>query len=492
MSDSSSEKPSVLDEVRASLEGLKRTPDGAMLYRMIERGLARHDKSGGRMEDVYVRFLYTLLDRFAGENTGNPVTRVKARLIQQRLAPYVDLEKVKKQFKRPAPSFVSTQTKPRPESKTESKQESRPEFSAEPSPKKSVDTVLTPAKINLSEQHKSVPELVSEKETTPEAIDLQSLNDELVADNIKTRRDNIDEVEVPGDLDSLSLENIDEQISNIPEQGLVADGGESDLIQSGEIHEELELNISDTAARNKEFNKLLKANLKALEMTENAEDMMDLKELLIRGLQDLAQGQDELDTELTQTNNFIQEVKQDRQELKTRVEKLAKYGVTDELTGLPKREMLHKQLDAEVGRARRYGFSLALSILDIDNLKHINQQYGKEAGDEVLACYVREVLSKFRAYDFVARYGGDEFAIIFPNTSKDGAYRALEKARKCAADTVINYKGQSISLPGFSSVLTLYSQGEKPEVLLKRADEALSMAKLRGAGQILVSLPTPQ
>lgn len=452
MSDSSSEKPSVLDEVRTSLEGLKRTPDGAMLFRMIERGLARHDKSGGRMEDAYVRFLYTLLDRFASDSSGNPVTRVKARIIQQRLAPFVDLEKIKNQFIiRPTPALATAQAKPKPKPKSE----------PEPRPTKAVDTVLAPEKINLSEQKEK-------------------------------KANGIGEVEVPGDLDNISLENIDEQKNKIPEQNLVTDNGQSDLIQSNNVHEALELNINDTTARNREINSLLKSNLKALEMAENAGDMMDLKQLLIRGLQDLAQGQDALDTELSQTNHFIQEVKQDRQELKTRVEKLAKHGVTDELTGLPKREMLTRQLEAEVGRAKRYGFSLALSILDIDNLKHINQQYGREAGDEVLSCYVREVLSNFRAYDFVARYGGDEFAIIFPNTAKDGAYRALEKARKYAADTVINYNGQSISLPGFSSVLTLYSQGEKPEVLLQRADEALSMAKLRGAGQILVSLPTPQ
>lgn len=491
MSESSSEKPSVLDEIRASLEGLKRTSDGAMLFRMIERGLARHDKTGGRMEDAYLRFLYTLLDRFASDSSGNPVTRVKARLIQQRLAPHVDLEIVKEKLRRAAPAFVATAAPPTAQVVApEIKQLPPEETETEVNRTKSVDTILNPAKINLSEQHDDITDSSSEADPG-EAVTEEDV-DERVTDEKVATIDSIDEVEVPGLLDELSLEHIDNQVNIIPEQNLVTDSDQADLDQQIDSHEDLELNISGTAARNKEFNNLLKSNLKALQMAENAEDMMDLKQLLIHGLQDLAKGQDELDTELSQTNNFIQEVKEDRQQLKSRVEKLAKHGVTDELTGLPKREMLNRQLESEVGRARRYGFSLALSIIDIDNLKHINQQYGKGAGDEVLACYVREVLANFRAYDFVARYGGDEFAIIFPNTPKDGAYRALEKARKCAADTVINYNGQSISLPGFSSVLTLYSQGEKPEVLLQRADEALSMAKLRGTGQILVSLPTPQ
>lgn len=483
MPDSPTEKPTILDDVRASLEGLKRTPDGAMLFRMIERGLARHDKSGGRMEDAYVRFLYTLLSRFADDSSGNPVTRVKARLIQQRLAPYVDLEKVREQFSKPVTTRVPAQTPPPVQD--QEKTTPAPE-------KKSMGTVLTPAKINLSEQRTDFTGV----DATP-APEIQKVEKKVVAKKPAPKADGIDAVEVPGSFDSNHIEQIDEHLNKSGEQSLVfdssgQDSGNSGLVQNNTAQDDIEVNINGTAERNKEFNRLLKSNLKALEMAENADDMMDLKELLIRGLQDLAEGQDALDTELTQTNNFIQEVKQDKQELQTRVDKLAKHGVTDELTGLPKREMLYKQLESEVSKARRYGFSLAFSILDIDNLDHINQQYGKEAGDEVIACYVREVLSNFRAYDYVARYGGDEFAVIFPNTPKDGAYRALEKVRKVAADTVINHNGQSISLPGFSSVLTLYAQGEKPEVLLQRADEALSMAKLRGAGQTLVSLPTPQ
>jgi len=483
---------SVLDEVRASLEGLKRTPDGAMLFRMIERGLARHDKSGGRMEEAYVRFLYTLLDRFASDSTGNPVTRVKARLIQQRLTPYVDLEKIRSQYKKvspPAPPPVAP--KPTNEPRIQARADTAPATIPEPVVKpegparKTVSTDLFRGKIGkleplsdeLTVTHEPVPvEPVQMKpEKRPEPAESQPIID------------GYDAIEVPGD-----IELVEESTISPQGQSLVTNDNAPEQTRDSDLEESLEVKINDTAAKNKIFNSLLKSNLKALEMAENAEDMMDLKQLLIRGLQELAQGQDALDIGLMQTNHFISEIKQDRQKLKSRVEKLAKHGVTDELTGLPKRKMLSRQLKAEVGRARRYGSALALSILDIDNLSHINQQYGRAAGDEVLACYVREVLANFRAYDFVARYGGDEFAIIFPNTPKDGAYRALEKARKIAADTVISHNGQSISLPGFSSVLTLYSQGEEPEVLLQRADEALSMAKLRGSGQILISLPTPQ
>ena len=125
----------------------------------------------------------------------------------------------------------------------------------------------------------------------------------------------------------------------------------------------------------------------------------------------------------------------------------------------------------------------------VDDLKSVNQLYGRDAGDAVLQCYTREIISQFRGYDMVARFGKDEFAILFPNTSKEGATRALEKAQKRALETYITHNGKNIPLPSFSSVLTLYAPGEKPSTILKRASEALDHAKLRGYNQMVVALP---
>lgn len=97
-------------------------------------------------------------------------------------------------------------------------------------------------------------------------------------------------------------------------------------------------------------------------------------------------------------------------------------------------------------------------------------------------------MSQFRGYDLVARYAEDEFAVLLPNTQKDGALRAIDKAQKHAAGTFIQFNGQNLPLPTFSSVLTLYSHGEAPDTLLKRANEALNHAKQRGRAQSVVAL----
>jgi diguanylate cyclase (GGDEF)-like protein len=126
----------------------------------------------------------------------------------------------------------------------------------------------------------------------------------------------------------------------------------------------------------------------------------------------------------------------------------------------------------------------------VDNLESVNKRYGRSAGDAVLRCYAGQILAKFRTYDLVARYGDDEFAVLFPNTQKDGAMHALEKARKTAASTFIHQDGKNIPLPSFSSVLTQYSPGEPAATLLQRADETLSQARLAGYNRMVVALPT--
>jgi len=389
---------SIVENVRTQLEGLKRTSDGALLYGVIERGLAKYSGPKERVEGAFLRFIYALLGRYADDPKGNPVTRVKARLAQQRLSVYI----------KPATEKSGSQ---------EQKQKKDASDSLVPEIKKSGEKIIT------------------------------------------------------------------EPVFSAEQQSVVTD--------VEPVQQELVENVTNTVLRNSEFTSLLKSNLRALKLAEKADDLMDLKHLLVRGMEELIAGHGELGQELAAVDSSLKKARSEKDELEKKLEKVSKHSIIDELTGLPKTEAFKQQLKAELGRAKRYGFSLAVSIVDIDNLKDINKKYGRSAGDSVLAYYAREVLSHFRTYDVVARYNGDEFAIMFPNTQKEGAQRALEKAQKHASDTVVNHDGRSIPLPGFSSVLTIYSPGDQPETLLSRAAEALDMAKLRGdlVGQTIISLP---
>lgn len=415
---------SIVENIREQLEGLKRTSDGALLYSVIERGLAKYSGPKEKVEGAFLRFIYALLGRYADDPKGNPVTRVKARFAQQRLSLYV---------------------KP---------MSARPSKGAEPE-----DEATEPVKVT-KEKPKEEKVSIQNREPAKEEVKKIKRDQEIETETLPvSSKQNIEAI----DVNSAEVEPI--------KQSLVD-------------------NLTDTVLKNREFTALLKSNLKVLKLAEKGEDLMDLKHLLVKGMEDLIEGHGELGQELATADTTIKQAQVEHSQLQKKLEKLSKHSLVDELTGLPKREALRQQLQAELGRAKRYGFSLALSVIDIDDLKLINDKYGRKAGDEVLSYYAREVLGHFRTYDVVARYGGDEFAIMFPNTQKEGAQRALEKARKHAADTVFNHDGKSIQLPGFSSALTIYSPGDKLDTLLSRADAALDMAKLRGdRGQTIVSLP---
>lgn len=248
--------------------------------------------------------------------------------------------------------------------------------------------------------------------------------------------------------------------------------------------------VTESIAVGKEFGDLLESERQALQNMESPlGDFNDLKQILVKGLNELIEERRTLIQKLGRASEYLDAVETDRQRLRTELRQARQHGLSDELTGLPKRDVFIRQLEAEIGRVKRYGFALALAVIDVDGLDRINSHYGRAAGDAVMRCYAAVVLSKFRTYDLVARYGDDEFAVLFPNTQQEGAMHALEKAQKTAAGTCISYDGQNIPLPTFSSVLSVYAHGEKADALLKRADEALYHAKTKGQNQLVVALP---
>ena len=104
-------------------------------------------------------------------------------------------------------------------------------------------------------------------------------------------------------------------------------------------------------------------------------------------------------------------------------------GLTDELTGCASLDSLDRRLRDEFERARRYDLRFALVLLDIDRLRQVNETLGQAAGDRVLAEVGSMLQREIRAPDFVARYGGDEFALILPETDVAGARRFVERLR---------------------------------------------------------------
>lgn len=226
-------------------------------------------------------------------------------------------------------------------------------------------------------------------------------------------------------------------------------------------------------------------------------DYQQLKQAWMKSLEELAQQRETLTQQLSKTSEQLQRLETEHERLRLELEKtqrdLAKrtrLSTAPELLArsvtrwgtLPKRDIFIRELDAEIRRSKRSGAALSLGLIDIEWLDSIANQHDPAASTAVLRCYVQEVLGSFRAYDLVGQYDRDQFAVMFPDTAKDGAQRALEKAHKRASETHVSHGGASFALPPFAGALVVYSIGEDTSAFLERAHETL--AQLRRTRQI--------
>jgi diguanylate cyclase (GGDEF)-like protein len=155
---------------------------------------------------------------------------------------------------------------------------------------------------------------------------------------------------------------------------------------------------------------------------------------------------------------------------------------TDPVTGCMNRRAMRRRLNEEIGRALRTGVALSCMLIDLDNFKEVNDRNGHQAGDAVLRAVVEALVGEFRAFDRVARYGGDEFVVILPNADLENAAaaatRALERLHSLptVADT-----GFAISA---SIGVAQWQAPMSTDALLEACDAALLRSKRQGKGRV--------
>jgi diguanylate cyclase (GGDEF)-like protein len=155
-------------------------------------------------------------------------------------------------------------------------------------------------------------------------------------------------------------------------------------------------------------------------------------------------------------------------------------ATTDSLTGIANRREFARILESEVERARRYGAPLSLAMYDIDYFKRVNDTFGHDVGDHVLQSLTVLVKKTVRITDVVARWGGEEFMLLMPQSDMNAAKRAAEKLRQMIARHRFDEAG-GIAV---SFGVTQYVPQDDPNSLLKRVDDALYLAKERGRNRV--------
>jgi diguanylate cyclase (GGDEF)-like protein len=152
--------------------------------------------------------------------------------------------------------------------------------------------------------------------------------------------------------------------------------------------------------------------------------------------------------------------------------------ITDDLTGLYNSRFLHSRLEYEVERARRFKYELSMIFLDLDYFKHVNDKYGHLCGSKLLKEVAELILSKVRNIDMACRYGGDEFIILMPETSKKNALVVAEKLRKSMKGaSFLSDDGINHRLTGSFGVASFPSDAENKNDLINMADKAMYKVK---------------
>ncbi len=174
--------------------------------------------------------------------------------------------------------------------------------------------------------------------------------------------------------------------------------------------------------------------------------------------------------------------------IRRQAEALRQLSEVDDLTGAVNRRLLMRRLEGEAARSVRYGRPLTLAILDVDHFKDINDRLGHDVGDLALTQLVATCKRTVREQDVVARLGGEEFAVLLPETGIEAAFSSIERLR-------VTIQAQSIAHPAATFAITCsigiaeLAPGEGIGALMRRADQALYRAKRGGRNRTILAEP---
>jgi len=221
---------------------------------------------------------------------------------------------------------------------------------------------------------------------------------------------------------------------------------------------------------------------------ENAQDAKELKEILTSVMSDtetmLAQNR-RLEEQLDKSSEVMENLQRD-------LENVRREALTDGLTGLANRKFFDSEIKRIAQEAQEKGTVFSLLMVDIDHFKSFNDNFGHQIGDQVLRLVARTLTDGVKGRDIATRYGGEEFAIILPDTPLHAGVLVGDSLRKAVAtkDVINRNTGEKLSRITMSVGVAEFNSGENISELIERADAALYTAKHNGRNQVAAA-PTP-
>ncbi|WP_455884273.1 diguanylate cyclase [Pseudomonas spelaei] len=252
---------------------------------------------------------------------------------------------------------------------------------------------------------------------------------------------------------------------------------------------------ADSRAAARELDTQIREQVDGLQSSvQEAADLDSLKQVLESHLEGLLgtmdehqqqrdQREQEVASRLKGLAERVASMEKEAQGYREHLEVQRQKALIDPLTGLPNRAAWSERLDHEVNAWHQRGSSLSLAMLDLDHFKRINDGYGHLAGDKVLKIIASVLRKRLRPSDFIARFGGEEFVLLMPDSPLPDALAVGEVLREAIAACPFHFKGEPVTIT-VSMGVAQFQQGERSELALKRADEALYRAKAAGRNQV--------
>lgn len=198
----------------------------------------------------------------------------------------------------------------------------------------------------------------------------------------------------------------------------------------------------------------------------------------------------EAQSQLFELKSRLHLMEQETARLHDRIRVEHNQALTDPLTGIPNRLAYEERALQEVARWARFGTPLTLVLWDIDHFKRVNDDFGHKAGDKVLRTIATLLADNVRETDFLARFGGEEFALLMPGADEAAALGVADKLRQAVTQCRFHYAGQDVDVT-VSAGISGFHEGDNVEMVFLRADKALYKAKATGRNRCVVADHVP-
>lgn len=242
--------------------------------------------------------------------------------------------------------------------------------------------------------------------------------------------------------------------------------------------------MSEMSASTGEYHSKIESYAAAISTTE---DINQLNQILgdlmkdTRGMQlDMIRSHDEL----ALAHKQVKEAEEKIRQLEMELDQVSELVHEDHLTGTLNRRGMEDAFGRELSRADRLTAPMCVSLMDIDHFKRLNDTYGHDAGDEALVHLVQVTREALRPTDVIARFGGEEFVIILPDTGMDEAVKVMTRVQRHLTKNFFMHDNQRLLIT-FSAGVALRGEGEGAESMISRADKALYQAKEAGRNRVI-------